>query len=308
MPPLWGRLTMERARWAFPCGRWCPGRAEWLLCARCVQPEEKQRIGQFMFTRDAKAAMAGRLLIRKLIAEKLTIPWNKILLERTAKGKPFLANDIAPQYPNFNFNVSHQGDYAVLAAEPEHQVGVDVMKTDLPGSGSTEEFFRLMHRQFTEREWHSIRSMGSDWAQLDMFYRHWALKESFIKAIGVGLGFNLQRIEFEVSPINMETGKVYTQTKMWLDDERENWSFEEMLLDNQHHVAVALGSAGTDKSQHSQNGKLSGTSFTVLTYEDLMASAVPMTAEDPDYWDKFHSKQEMPCRQSTKTAPNTVTS
>ncbi|XP_073518178.1 L-aminoadipate-semialdehyde dehydrogenase-phosphopantetheinyl transferase isoform X2 [Phyllobates terribilis] len=239
---------------------------------------------------------AGRLLIRKLIAEKLHIPWDKIVLDRTAKGKPFLVSGIPPHFPNFSFNVSHQGDYAVLAAESELQVGVDIMKTDRPGSGSTEEFFRIMHRQFTDREWLSIRSAGSDGAQLDTFYRHWALKESFIKAIGVGLGFNLQRIEFEVSPIHMEPGKVYTQTKMWLDDDEDkNWSFEETLLDEKHHVAVALGGKDTNKGPPSQEGTL----FTVLTYEDLMASALPITPEDPDYWDNFQSKQEFPQRQNS---------
>ncbi|KAM4043976.1 L-aminoadipate-semialdehyde dehydrogenase-phosphopantetheinyl transferase-like isoform 1-T1 [Anomaloglossus baeobatrachus] len=296
-------VLMEAVRWAFPCARWAPGREDWSLCARCVQPEEAQRIAHFMFTRDAKAAMAGRLLIRKLIAEKLQIPWDKIVLDRTAKGKPFLVSGAPPHLTNFSFNVSHQGDYAVLAAESELQVGVDIMKTDRPGSGSTEEFFRIMHRQFTEREWRSINSMGSDWAQLDMFYRHWALKESFIKAIGVGLGFNLQRIEFKVSPVHMEPGKVYTETKMWLDDEDENWVFEETLLDEKHHVSVALGGKDTNKLPKSQEGTL----FTVLTYEDLMASALPCAPEDPDYWDNFNSKQEFPRRQNSTAKVETVT-
>ncbi|MEE6472855.1 hypothetical protein FKM82_009747 [Ascaphus truei] len=299
----WKLLSMESVRWAFPCGTWSPSRVEWLLCARCVQPEEKHRIGQFVFTGDAKAAMVGRLLIRKLIAEKLQIPWNKILLQRTAKGKPFLEDGIPAQQPNFNFNVSHHGDYAVLAAESELQVGVDIMKTDLPGvchftgSGSTEEFFRIMNRQFTEREWGSIKSMNNDRTRLDMFYRHWALKESFIKAIGVGLGFNLQQIEFEVSPKNMEIGKIYKETKMWLDGEQEEWSFEEVMLDNNHHVAVALGEAGRLQQHNSENEKVAGIPFTVLTFEDLVASAVSMAPEDPDYWDNFQSKQEVPFRQ-----------
>lgn len=76
---------------------------------------------------------AGRLMIRKLVAEKLNIPWNNIRLQRTAKGKPVLAKDSSNPYPNFNFNISHQGDYAVLAAEPELQVGIDIMKTSFPG-------------------------------------------------------------------------------------------------------------------------------------------------------------------------------
>lgn len=54
-----------------------------------------------------------------------------------------------------------------------------------------------------------------------------ALKESFLKAIGVGIGFNLQRIEFNVSPLQMEIGKVYSETQMLLDGEKEEeWTFE----------------------------------------------------------------------------------
>lgn len=41
------------------------------------------------------------------------------------------------------------------------------------GSSSVQEFFRIMNRQFTDLEWTSIRTAGSDWDQLDMFYRHW---------------------------------------------------------------------------------------------------------------------------------------
>ncbi len=41
------------------------------------------------------------------------------------------------------------------------------------GSRSVQEFFRIMNRQFTDLEWTNIRTAGSDWDQLDMFYRHW---------------------------------------------------------------------------------------------------------------------------------------
>lgn len=48
-----------------------------------------------------------------------------------------------------------------------------------------------------------------------------------MKAIGVGIGFNLQRIEFNVSPLQLEVGKVYKETKMLLDgDNEEEWTFE----------------------------------------------------------------------------------
>ncbi|XP_078078161.1 L-aminoadipate-semialdehyde dehydrogenase-phosphopantetheinyl transferase isoform X2 [Mustelus asterias] len=237
-----GSRRMDGLRWAFGCGCWRPSRCEWSVAARCVQPEERERIGAFVFAGDAKAAMGGRLLIRKLIAEHLKIPWNEIQLQRTTKGKPFLANPVLATIPNFNFNISHQGDYTVLAAEPHRQVGVDIMKTDFPGSSSVPEFFRIMNRQFTDHEWNIIKMAGDEWAQLNMFYRHWALKESFLKAIGVGVGFSLQRIEFHASPLHMRVGQISKETIMFLDgDKEEEWTFEETMLDENHHVAVALG-------------------------------------------------------------------
>ncbi|XP_077197681.1 L-aminoadipate-semialdehyde dehydrogenase-phosphopantetheinyl transferase isoform X2 [Paroedura picta] len=242
------RLAMESVRWAFSYASWAPCREDWLLAMRLVQPEEKERIGQFVFARDAKAAMAGRLLIRKLIAEKLNIPWNEIRLERTSKGKPVLANDTSRS--PLNFNISHQGNYAVLAAEPDRQVGIDVMKTSLPGSGSIPDFFRIMNRQFTGGEWRTITSMQNEWLQLDMFHRHW-----------------------------------------------------ETRLDNCHHVAVALGKPEGSKDKHVEVPccEVTQSAFTMLAFDDLVASAVPLGPEDPACWDHFCSRQDGPARQSSNS-------
>ncbi|XP_038673585.1 L-aminoadipate-semialdehyde dehydrogenase-phosphopantetheinyl transferase isoform X1 [Scyliorhinus canicula] len=287
---------MDGLRWAFSFGSWRPSCCEWLMAARCVQAEERERIGEFVFARDAKAAMGGRLLIRKLIAEKLKIPWNEIQLQRTTKGKPFLANPVLNTIPNFNFNISHQGDYTVLAAEPNRQVGIDVMKTDLPGSSSVTEFFRIMNRQFTDHEWNTIKMAGDEWAQLVMFHRHWALKESFLKAIGVGVGFNLQRIEFHASPLHMHVGQVSKETIMFLDgDQEEAWTFEESMLDENHHVAVSLGKPDMitkNPLQLQENVNQEPSQFTLLTFKDLISSAIAMAPDNPMYWENFQAKKE----------------
>ncbi|XP_051522337.1 L-aminoadipate-semialdehyde dehydrogenase-phosphopantetheinyl transferase-like isoform X2 [Myxocyprinus asiaticus] len=86
-----------------------------------------------------------------------------------------------------------------------------------------------MNRQFTDLEWTNIRSAGSDWDQFDMFYRHWALKERFIKAIGTGRGFNRQSVEFHISPNQMREVQVYWQTRMYPDNEDDDWIFEPVL-------------------------------------------------------------------------------
>ena len=63
------------------------------------------------------------------------MPWGDINLARTDRGKPFLKNtDAVDQtaHPNFNFNASHHGDFAVLATESVLPCGVDVMKVVRP--------------------------------------------------------------------------------------------------------------------------------------------------------------------------------
>ncbi|KAG7278687.1 hypothetical protein CRUP_014042 [Coryphaenoides rupestris] len=132
---------MGSVRWAFRCGSWSPSRAEWLYAARCVQREEKERIGQFVFARDAKSAMAGRLLLRKLVCERIGVPWSEIRLGRSPRGKPYL---VLPEVGSYKSS-----------------------------SSSVSEFFRIMTRQFTEYEWSVIQSAGSERQQLAAFYRHW---------------------------------------------------------------------------------------------------------------------------------------
>ena len=66
------------------------------------------------------------------------------------------------------------------------------------------------------------------------------LKESYVKALGVGIGFNLQRIDFRIYS-ELERGHYTTDTRVYVDDVAlEQWRFEETLLDDRHCVATAL--------------------------------------------------------------------
>ncbi len=52
-------------RWAVNTAAWSPSRTEWVTAMRLVDSdEERQRINRFVFKRDAKHALVGRLLIR----------------------------------------------------------------------------------------------------------------------------------------------------------------------------------------------------------------------------------------------------
>lgn len=88
-------------------------------------------------------SLAGRLLLRKFALEKLRLRSDEVLFERTKEGRPVLvrqfAHDLslcmpmcdvwmllccqAVKMPNgspslYDFNVTHHGDWVVLAAAP----------------------------------------------------------------------------------------------------------------------------------------------------------------------------------------------
>ncbi|XP_071951390.1 L-aminoadipate-semialdehyde dehydrogenase-phosphopantetheinyl transferase-like [Antedon mediterranea] len=289
---------MGSVRYAFRFGSWKPNKEEWMLASRCIQQEEKERIAKFHFANDARAAMSGRLLLRKVITESefTDISWKDIKLARTDKGKPYLVDksvivdtDFAP---NFNFNASHQGDYAVVAVESSWDCGIDVMKVEMPNM-RIDEYFRLMNRQFTSAEWMTIKGAGTNKQQMEMFYRHWCLKESYIKAIGIGLGFNLQRISFKPETITLTPGTIVTDTKLVLDGSlAEQWKFQETKLDDNHFVAVALKRPCGGESEPSI-----GSEFKHLNFAELSTSCQPILPPDEQYWEVFNQKKDKPQRK-----------
>lgn len=68
-------------------------------------------------------------MARHAILQQTGLPYDSISLDRTEKGKPFLVN-CPKSYEQFDFNISHDGDYAVVAAETGYLVGVDTVQVD----------------------------------------------------------------------------------------------------------------------------------------------------------------------------------
>jgi len=96
-------------RWVVNTNAWNPSRTEWVTAMRLVgNDEERIRINRFVFKKDAKHALIGRLLIRKccyefLGADRFSSSTNnqepneassKITISRTEKGKPILLQSI----------------------------------------------------------------------------------------------------------------------------------------------------------------------------------------------------------------------
>lgn len=230
---------MCTARWVFDCLSWKPIHSELIMALSAIQPEEKERIAKFVFMKDAKSSLVGRLLMRKFICDSSDIPWNDVKILRDSHEKPFFKSSACPP---IHFNVSHQGRYVVFAGEVNRgPIGIDVMEMDYKGGKSISEFFRLMNRNFAPVEWQTIKEPKEELDQLKMFYRYWCLKESYVKATGTGITIDLRTIVFKVNSKVLRRGDYVSDTVLYVNGiEQQKWEFHESLIDESHCVCVAL--------------------------------------------------------------------
>ncbi|KAJ8909696.1 hypothetical protein NQ315_002736 [Exocentrus adspersus] len=189
------------------------------------------------------------------------------------------------KYPKLNFNVSHQGDYVVFAGECSDSVlGVDVMKLEYTGGKSLADFFRLMTKHFSPQEWSTIKGSGSEKQQIAMFCRHWCLKESYVKATGVGITVNLQDISFKINTNILSKEFIVNDTQLYVKGLKlEEWEFQEMLIDDFHCVSVAL---------HKSNNET--VIFREIAFHELMEGSFPLMIGDEQYCTDYFKKAEKP--------------
>jgi phosphopantetheinyl transferase len=116
---------------------------------------------------------------------------------------------------------------------------VDVVRiSDRPHrKTSADEFFRAFAGHFNPKEWRYIHSTDDDDTRYTRFYRLWSLKESYIKAVGVGLGFELLRAEFVCLDSARED-----RWELLLDGQPASaWQFVCSQIDADHLASVACG-------------------------------------------------------------------
>ena len=148
-------------RWIVDIEAWKPTKAEWAFLLSQLPEAESTKVMKFLQEPDRKRALTSRLLQRRACYETTGLPWDAIRIDRTKGGKPFMANKPDPKATgmrvpsNWNFNVSHEGKYVVLAAEPLVVVGVDVAAPfdARPGRKQTiEDHMRVFDDQLTAAE------------------------------------------------------------------------------------------------------------------------------------------------------------
>ncbi len=144
---------------------------------------------RFRFNRDRKRYVAGRGLLRALLAARLGVTARAVEFKYGTFGKPTLSDRFSGV--DISFNISHSEDHALVAIGHGLEVGVDLERVrPLPDLDS------LSEHSFSPAEREALRELPAS-SRLEAFFRCWTRKEAYMK--GRGDGFALAPDSFEVS-------------------------------------------------------------------------------------------------------------
>lgn len=136
-----------------------------------LDAERRAKVDRFRFPKDRRLSVgAGALLMYALQKENV----GNVSIEVKPTGKPYLAGK-----ESLFFNLSHS-ENMVMCAVADKEVGCDVeRKTEFDGA--------LASYVMTRQELQQIYGLESEAKQQEMFFRLWTLKESYMKATGLGI-------------------------------------------------------------------------------------------------------------------------
>ena len=122
---------------------------------------------------------AAHAMLREVLKQEKGL-CNAPKIARTIVGKPYF-----PEYPELHFNISHCRGLAVVLLS-DRECGVDAERRRPLRE-------KIVNRVFSPEEQAALTA--SDDPDM-LFTRLWTLKESYVKAIGIGVSYPLQEVTF----------------------------------------------------------------------------------------------------------------
>ncbi|MCC5614401.1 4'-phosphopantetheinyl transferase superfamily protein [Nostoc sp. CHAB 5836] len=192
--------------------------------ATTLSSDETARAERFYFQQHRQRFIAGRGILRIILARYLGIKPSQVEFNYQQRGKPVLADTFADS--GLAFNLSHSQDLGLCAVNCTRQIGVD-LEYIRPMS----DLEAIAKRFFLPREYEMLRSLSPN-QQQEVFFRYWTCKEAYLKATGEGLS-QLEQIEVSLTPT--EPAKLQIL---------QDWSLFELVPANNYVAAVAVANFG----------------------------------------------------------------
>ncbi len=160
--------------------------------SECVSKERVERAMKYKSPLDRKRSIGAEYLLREMLNDRFGISFDSLTYDD--KGKPHIYDKNGKDV--IHFSLSHSGEYAacIISDKP---CGIDIeIHSD------KRDYEKIAKRICTQDELSLINSR-------EEFYKYWTLKESVLKALGLGLQFDMRSVKIE--PLD-KFGKDYVAT------------------------------------------------------------------------------------------------
>ena len=189
-----------------------------------LDSDEKAKADRFHFTEDSNKFIISHAVTRLILSGYAHEPSAELRFAVNEFGKPALLDS------QLHFNLSHSGNFALIAVTPITSVGVDIEKVV-----AARAKLDLATRFFSNTEVIHLKTLEEEHF-VQGFFNAWTRKEAYIKALGVGLSIPLDSFSVSVKP-----GE---ETKLLQDknEERtpEEWTLVDLHINENHAGALAI--------------------------------------------------------------------
>jgi 4'-phosphopantetheinyl transferase len=194
------------------------------LLESALSADEAQRAARFHFPADRQRFIAAHGCLRDILARYLSGTPSQLNFSANRYGKPALEEH------DLEFNLSHSGDFALIAVAQGLKVGVDVerIRPDM-------EFESIASRYFSQGEFSELMTVQSDQRTV-AFFNCWTRKEAYIKAQGLGLSLPLESFDLSLTP---DEPAILRATRPD-PGEAARWTLLSMEVDPGYAAAVAV--------------------------------------------------------------------
>ena len=194
-----------------------------------LSPDELERCARLQLPTLRQQFLATRALCRWVLSRYEPVRPPEWRFQTDPRGKrSVLAPSISA--PLF-FSLSHtSGAIACAVSRASYLIGVDIERID-----RKLDCIEIAEHFFPEREARALRRLTAE-RRREAFFARWALKESFVKARGIGLTAGLAGTVFRLDdPCRVEVSFVPP-----LDEQDAEWRFELRRLGKQRILALAI--------------------------------------------------------------------
>ncbi len=197
-----------------------------------MTPEERARHDRFVGEGDRALFLATRALVRTTLSRYAPVAPGDWRFGTHARGKPHIEAPVTA--PPLHFNLSNTHGLIVCAVSTTFAaMGVDTEPADRRSATVA-----LADRYFSPSEVAALTALPAD-RHRRRFLSYWTLKESYIKARGLGLAIPLDQFSFllDQDPIGIAFDPR-------LGDDAARWRFALMDARPNHLVAIGADTGG----------------------------------------------------------------